>query len=705
MKALPASARHAKPPWAAAAYLSVALLSLCGGFVLAWHHPLWPLATTAAFTAWVLVAARYRGLWLFVLPAVLPLMNFSPWTGWLGLEEFDLVVVGLLAAGLGRLAWEAGRRCLDETTFVGPTSRLRGYVAVALLFGGLGVVELCRGVADAGGWAFAWFDGYAQALNTLRVGKSLFYALALLPLLRDEFARSTPRAIQRLTLGMQVGLMGVGLAVLWERAAYPGLLDFSSRYRTTALFWEMHVGGAAIDAYLVLATPFAAWALYAARSRRAWAAAAFLALLTCHACLTTFSRGVYIGVATPLLLLGIAWLQRTDSGFRLSRALRWVLSITAGSAVLAGAFAAMGYLGIAVALTALLGLLLVLQNSARSPDWRSVAAMALSLALVSEAVIVIGGGTFLRARLDASEGDFGARAAHWRHGLNLLNGPMDWLFGIGLGRLPARYAHSVPREEFSGALSLVPTGPAQYAAQLSGPATVDAYAGFYFLSQRVSLRAGGPYRVELLMRVAKATKISVDVCEQHLLYTRQCQGAVLRALPQSGGWQRLAASLEGPSLAPGPWYAPRLGMFSLSVRGVGSTVELATVSLTAPDGTELLANRDFSSSLAHWFPVAQSYFLPWHIDNLYLELLIERGVVGLALYVWLLAYALRTLLTRPRGHGDIAPFLAASLVGAMLLGTVSSIMDVPRVALLLLLLVIAAVQLNTGAHPRDDLPV
>jgi O-antigen ligase len=146
-------------------------------------------------------------------------------------------------------------------------------------------------------------------------------------------------------------------------------------------------------------------------------------------------------------------------------------------------------------------------------------------------------------------------------------------------------------------------------------------------------------------------------------------------------------------------------MFSLSVRGVGSTVELATVSLTAPDGTELLANRDFSSTLAHWFPVAQSYFLPWHIDNLYLELLIERGVVGLALYVWLLAYALRTLLTRPRGHGDIAPFLAASLVGAMLLGTVSSIMDVPRVALLLLLLVIAAVQLNTGAHPRDDLPV
>jgi hypothetical protein len=72
----------------------------------------------------------------------------------------------------------------------------------------------------------------------------------------------------------------------------------------------MHVGGAAIDVYLAMAAPFAAWAVVTAKSRVGWAAAAGLALLTGHACLTTFSRGAYVGVAAPLVLVGAAWCSR-----------------------------------------------------------------------------------------------------------------------------------------------------------------------------------------------------------------------------------------------------------------------------------------------------------------------------------------------------------------------------------------------------------
>lgn len=145
--------------------------------------------------------------------------------------------------------------------------------------------------------------------------------------------RAAPRAVRRLVLGMQVGLAVVGLAVLWERTAYPGLLDFSNRYRATALFWEMHVGGGTIDVYLALATPFAAWALWRARTRRAWAAAAMLALLTAHACLTTFSRGAYVGVGLPLLALGAGWWlrrlaldRRVGRGSRSAKGSPWQLS-------------------------------------------------------------------------------------------------------------------------------------------------------------------------------------------------------------------------------------------------------------------------------------------------------------------------------------------------------------------------------------------
>ncbi len=65
---------------------------------------------------------------------------------------------------------------------------------------------------------------------------------------------------------MALGLGTVSLAAIWERMAFPGLLNFSADYRTTALFWEMHVGGAALDGFLVLTLPFAV--LLMLRSKR-----------------------------------------------------------------------------------------------------------------------------------------------------------------------------------------------------------------------------------------------------------------------------------------------------------------------------------------------------------------------------------------------------------------------------------------------------
>ena len=54
------------------------------------------------------------------------------------------------------------------------------------------------------------------------------------------------------------GLGGAALSVLWERLAFTDLLNFSSDYRVTGLFWEMHIGGAALDGFLALTVPFVA---------------------------------------------------------------------------------------------------------------------------------------------------------------------------------------------------------------------------------------------------------------------------------------------------------------------------------------------------------------------------------------------------------------------------------------------------------------
>lgn len=633
------------------AWLLLALANFFAGGVLAWHHPLWPAAAVLLFGAWCLLAAWHPGLWLFVVPASLPVLNFSPWTGWLVFEEFDLLLLGALAGGYGRLS------C---SSHAGEGARIPARLQVlAVLLGGFGLLSLYRGFADAGGYSFDWFAGYADALNSWRLFKSLGFALLFLPLLQQEVRASRLLASRRLAAGMVAGQAVVTLAILWERAAFPGLLDFATPYRTVALFWEMHVGGAAIDAYLALTAPFVAWAVLAARRPIPWMAAAVLAMLSAYACLTTFSRGVYLAVAASLVLLVV--LRRTQqSDFNVRTFFH------------------------------------TLGRRHRPEGWRTRAGLLLLLALVAEVAAVMTAGSFMTSRLARTERDLGSRIAHWRHGLALLEGPSDWLLGKGLGRLPKNYATQVPQGKFSGDANRhdvqLPGSRTNAFVAVQGPGLLGKWGALYALTQRVSLSWRSGYRVRLEVRVQNKTAIYLALCERHLLYDGNCQTAFIHVTPVSGTWQTLAVSLQGPALTGGPWYAPRLGLFTLSVINANGVADIDNVSLTGPIPKELLENGHFVQGLAHWFPVAQRYFLPWHIDNLFLEVLIERGVVGLLLFLVLMMYALWHLMAGRVRSEALSPYLAAALFGVLAVGLVSSVMDVPRVAFLLHLLTVFSLQ-------------
>jgi len=246
-----------KPFW-----LGGAAISLLAGTTLAWHHPLWPGPVLLLFGLGCLLAAWRRGGWLFALPALLPLLNFSPWTGWLVIEEFDLLLLATLAGGYYRLAGPAAAADVESATGVASLVLQRWL----LLLGLVGLLGLVRGLLDAGTVSMHWFDGYADAANSLRVFKSLGFALLLSPLLQHDLQHDAARAARWLAAGMVAGLGLVASAALWERAAFPGVFDFSTHYRSVALFWEMHVGGAALDAYLALSSPFAVWAPFYPKS-------------------------------------------------------------------------------------------------------------------------------------------------------------------------------------------------------------------------------------------------------------------------------------------------------------------------------------------------------------------------------------------------------------------------------------------------------
>jgi len=235
-------------------------------------HPVGVLVSVAALLATVMGVAVYPmgqawlilglvgygiylwsrpSLWLFWLPLLLPLLDLSPYTGRLLLDEFDLLVLVTLVVGY----WRVYPR--PAAPWPGSLHAL----AVALLWL-TWVVAMARGLWPALGADTLSLDQSHSPLEAWLVGKGLLWALLLVPLLRRMSGKKRQWLQQRLQIGMVAGLVLVTLAVLWERLVYVGLGDFDSVFRVTGTFSSMNTGGAYIEAFIAFTFPFlAVWVL------------------------------------------------------------------------------------------------------------------------------------------------------------------------------------------------------------------------------------------------------------------------------------------------------------------------------------------------------------------------------------------------------------------------------------------------------------
>ena len=367
---------------AALSSLAARLLALLAGgaCVLALrHYPLdhgWPgLLFAVLLPAYFLLLCWRPASWLFCVPALLPVLDLAPWTGWFFLEEIDLLLLLTVACGYWRLARQAAPAA----------ARLSPAAWLWLLLCSLAwLAALLRGLLplpppDANAW-----DNYLSSYNSLRLGKAWAWAMLLLPmLLRDGGADGLRRYA---VPGVLAGLAMVALCALWERAVFPGLLNFSSDYRITAPFSAMHTGGAALDGYLALSLPFAA--LWLARPAARWQAVAalFLLGLALHAAFATFSRGLYAAMLAAAVVAGALLLAaRPGAPWRRPRP-RTVLGLllaAAGAALLAHLFSIAGYRGL-IAAVVLLGATFVLAT--QPLPWRLAPACVLC-ALAAQGVL------------------------------------------------------------------------------------------------------------------------------------------------------------------------------------------------------------------------------------------------------------------------------------------------------------------------------
>ena len=316
------------------ALLGIAVGCAVSGLAIAEAYPIRPLVMVGLFIAWCVFAGMRWSIALPAMLALLPIVGLAPRTGWLTFEEFDLLILATSAGGYAHAALRphasATRGARDR-----PTLSIVS-IGLIVLFLASTVIALERGIVGAGGLRFGWFQGYNDPLNSLRIFKSFAWAVLISPLLLAELRK--PGGIDRIGIGITAALGLGALAVLQERLAFTGLLDFSDDYRVTGSFWEMHVGGAALDGFLALTIPFAVReALRHAHWSRFVFGASVLALAT-YACLITFSRGVYLAVPLSLLLLTALVFQRQ----RLDRRTLW--QVLAKGATFAIIVAACGFI-------------------------------------------------------------------------------------------------------------------------------------------------------------------------------------------------------------------------------------------------------------------------------------------------------------------------------------------------------------------------
>jgi hypothetical protein len=275
------------------------------GLVLAASiSPLGPWLTLLLACLGTLAQRRWPQGWLFFLPALLPVVDLVPLSGNMLLTEADQLILVIALVGYTQLALGTPRRL-----------PYRRGAQLSLLSGGLvALLTLSYAVGAVRGFLpYAPMDeqlaGYHSRWNALRVGKGFFLPLLLMPLLIRALREDGMAAVERLAYGLVAGLGGVSLFALWERLAYTGLMNFSSDYRITASFWEMNVGGAALDGWLALTLPFSVWAVM--RSRRLSSLIPFMALagLAFYVALVTFSRGVYAACFASALVWAWVWLR------------------------------------------------------------------------------------------------------------------------------------------------------------------------------------------------------------------------------------------------------------------------------------------------------------------------------------------------------------------------------------------------------------
>jgi hypothetical protein len=322
--------------------------------------------------------------------------------------------------------------------------------------------------------------------------------------------------------------------------------------------------------------------------------------------------------------------------------------------------------------------------SAGSP--RAAGSLLAAMLVMGSVIGGFGGGDYISQRLSTGERDVDFRLGHWQRALSWLDGPLDPVFGKGLGRYPSRHLLDGSASDSPGDYRLVRQGADQHLVLTGGKHEID-WGQVLRISQRVE-GPGGSATVKLRARADRPVGLHLEVCEKNLLYHGACMFTNVEVKPDAAGWTALMLPMSGGPVTGGSVWLPRPVVFSFGLLSRGGRVEIDDLELLDAAGHTMLHNGSFGEGMARWYFTSDHHHMPWHLKSLPVHVLFDQGWTGAVLLAALTLAAFWRVGFGSARHHALAPVLAGSMTAFLVVGLIDSLLDMPRLTWLFYVLLL-----------------
>lgn len=259
--------------------------------------PLLDVGLIACSIFYLLLLVVIPRAWLLILPIFSVSVDLTTWSGRFLFNELDLIFVTTITYQL--LSRQFPQKYARFGTLLA--------ASYFLLYVGQSATTFFFALSEVTAPSFSnpyYQDGYAYKL-----AKGVIWGALLSLMYVKQLQDDKDLTILCSTVGASLAGFALFFVILWERgtlgAIFQGgpwwaiassLLDFTSSYRTTGIFSDMHTGGEVVDGIILLLLPFSLYGL--THCNQIWVRIIALTGFTCLAYVTLvgFTRATYMAV-------------------------------------------------------------------------------------------------------------------------------------------------------------------------------------------------------------------------------------------------------------------------------------------------------------------------------------------------------------------------------------------------------------------------